>query len=72
MRLSRLNLWTAIVSLVASLVWFATGQMATGLIWLALSLVWLALALGRLRSSIEEPQAMARLVRRLSRMLLWS
>jgi hypothetical protein len=72
MKLSQLNLMTAVASLVASLVWFATGQNATGLIWLACSLVWLALAIGRLRHPVEEPHPIARLMRRLSRMLLWS
>jgi len=72
MKLSRLNLLTAIVSLAASLIWIGTGQNATGLIWLGCSLVWIALAIGRLRHSVEEPHPMARLMRRLSRMLLWS
>ncbi|MFY9728024.1 MAG: hypothetical protein WAJ87_21195, partial [Bryobacteraceae bacterium] len=71
MNLNRLNLLTAIISLVASLVWFAIGQNAAGLIWLACSLVWLALAIGRVRRSVEEPHPMSRLIRRLSRMLLW-
>jgi hypothetical protein len=72
MKLSRLNLLTAVISLVASLVWFATGQNATGLIWLVCSFVWLALAIARLRRSMDEPFPMAQLLRRLSRMLLWS
>jgi len=72
MELSRLNLVTAVISLVACLVWLATGQNATGFIWLACSLVWLALAIDRLRSTVEEPHPIARLMRRLSRMLLWS
>ncbi len=73
MKLSRLNLLTAVVALGASLVWFATGQIATGLIWLGCSVVWLALALYRcFRPSIGEPNPMGRLARRLSRMLLWS
>ncbi len=72
MKLSHLNFLTAIISLFASLVWLATGQNATGFIWLACSLVWLALAIGRLRTSIEEPHPIKRLMRRLSRMLLWS
>ncbi len=72
MKLSRLNLLTAVISLLASLVWFAIGQIAAGFIWFVCSLVWLALAISRLRHSIEEPNPTARLVRRLSRMLLWS
>ncbi|MGA2040769.1 MAG: hypothetical protein ABSH42_15930 [Bryobacteraceae bacterium] len=72
MKLSRLNLSTASVSLAASLVWFAMGQNAAGLVWLACSLVWLALAIGGLRHPVEGPHPTARLMRRLSRMLLWS
>lgn len=72
MRLSRLNLLTATASLAASLLWIGIGQNATGFIWLACSLVWLALAVGRLRHPVEEPHPIARLMRRLSRMLLWS
>jgi hypothetical protein len=72
MKLSRLNLMTAVIALVVSLVWFAIGQNATGLIWLGCSLAWVALAIGRLRRPVEAPHPMARLMRRLSRMLLWS
>ncbi len=72
MKLSRLNLLTAFISLAASLVWFAIGQIAAGFIWFVCSLVWLALAIGQSRHSIEEPHPAARLVRRLSRTLFWS
>lgn len=72
MKLSRLNLLTALVSLCASAVWFAYGENATGLIWLVCSLVWLVLAIAHLRSSTDEPNPVRRLARRLSRMLLWS
>ncbi len=72
MNLSLLNLLTAVISLLASLVWFALGQTVTGLIWFACSLVWLALTVARLRTPADEPHPMARLLRRLSRMLTWS
>ena len=72
MKLRHLNLLTAVVSLCASLAWFAAGQNATGLAWLAGSLVWLALSIYRLRSPSTEPEPIARMARRLSRMLLWS
>ena len=68
----RLNLLAAVISLIASLVWFVMGQNATGLFWLACSLIWLALAIARLRRSIDEAHPIARLVRRLSHMLVWS
>jgi hypothetical protein len=45
----RLNLLAAVISLIASLVWFVMGQNATGLLWLACSLIWLALAIARFR-----------------------
>lgn len=72
MSLSRLNLVTAFVAFLASFVWFATGQNATGAVWLASSLVWLALAVTRLRSSNVEPHPASRLAHRLSRLLIWS
>lgn len=72
MKLNRLNSLTALTSFVASLVCLALGQNATGLIWLVFSVVWLALSPARFRSSIHEPNPASRLVRRLSRMLLWS
>jgi hypothetical protein len=72
MRVNYLNALTALISLLASGVWFAIGQSFAGLIWLVCSLVWLALAIAYLRSSAEEPNPVRRLARRLSRMLLWS
>ncbi len=72
MKLSWLNFVTAVISLVASLVWFAIGQNVTGLIWLACSLVWLVLAIGKVRRPVVEPHPMPRLMSRLSRILLWS
>lgn len=71
MSLSRLNLLTAMISLLASFVWLASGHVADGLFWLACSVVWLALAVARLRSPGDEPRPLARLLRRVSRMLLW-
>jgi hypothetical protein len=72
MKLSRLNLLTAGISLVASLVWVAIGQNAAGFIWFVCSLVWLGLTAGHLRSATEESYPMARLMRRLWRMAIWS
>ncbi len=72
MKLNRLNLVTALVSLAAALVWILIGQTAAGMIWLVCSLVWVVLALAGLRSSEYEPSPARRLARRLSRMLLWS
>jgi hypothetical protein len=72
MKLRELNALTALLSLGGSLVWFAIGQSASGLIWLACSLVWSALAAAHLRSSTTEPNPLRRVGRRLSRLLLWS
>lgn len=72
MKLNRLNFVTALVAFLASGIWFATGQHATGVIWLACSFVWLTLAIARLRSSIVEPHPVSRLAHRLARLLLWS
>jgi|GEM_PF-2342081 len=71
MKLNRLNLWTALVSFVASGIWFFTGQVATGCIWLIFSLIWLILAVIRLRSTVIERNPVSRLAHRLSRMLIW-
>ncbi len=72
MKLSRLNLVTAVVALLASGVWFALGQNLTAVIWLACSVVWLSAAIVRFRSASVEPHPVSRVVRRLSRLLLWS
>ncbi|HVX65731.1 MAG TPA: hypothetical protein VHA11_03970 [Bryobacteraceae bacterium] len=71
MKRHRLNLLTALGSLGGSAVWFATGQSATGFIWLVASLIWLGAATMRFRLPAEEPAPAKRLARRLSRMLLW-
>lgn len=71
MKLNRLNLLTALISFLASGLWFSLGQVVTGLVWLVCSLVWLVLAIVRLRSPVVEPAPASRLVRRLSRLLLW-
>ncbi len=72
MRLSRLNLLTAAVALIASVVWFAIGQVWAGIVSTACSLVWLVLAIARLRSPASEPGPARRMARRLSRLLIWS
>ena len=71
MKLSYLNFWTAVISLLASLVWFAIGDGLSGLIWFVFSLVWLVRAVARLRSPDHEPRPGGRLARRFWRMLLW-
>jgi hypothetical protein len=72
MKVNRLNLLTALVSFAASGVWLATGQSATGLVWLICSVAWLTLAIAGFRASTDEPHPLRRLARRLSRMLIWS
>ena len=72
MRLSYLNLLTAAAAFAGSFVWFATGQIPTGVVWLAGSLIWLIVAVYRLRASTDEPRPGLRFTRRLSRLLLWS
>jgi hypothetical protein len=69
---SQLNLVMAVASFVGSVGWFAIGQNPTGLIWFIGSLIWLIIAICRMRDSAEEPRPLARLARRLSRLLLWS
>ncbi len=72
MKLSRLNLLSALVSFVLSCVWLAMGQSVSGIIWLVCSLVWLALSLAPGESSATEDHPTTRLARRLSRLLMWS
>lgn len=72
MKLSRLNLLSALVSFSLSCIWLAMGQSVSGMIWLICSLVWLTLSFAYRDSSINEPNPLRRLGRRLSRLLLWS
>ncbi|MCX6622344.1 MAG: hypothetical protein NTY38_14995 [Acidobacteria bacterium] len=72
MKLNRLNLVTALISLGAAGVWLTIGQDVTGVIWLVCGLVWLTLAVTHFQSPAGEPNPVIRFVRRLSRMLLWS
>lgn len=72
MKLHRLNVLSAFISLAVSCLWLAIGQTATGFIWLVCSLIWLVLGIAHLRTSDTEPHPMRRLARRLSRLLIWS
>lgn len=71
MKLRRLNLLTAIVSIFASGVFLYIGESLLALIWLAASVVWFMLAVAPHCSSPIEFNTGTRLRRRLSRMLLW-
>ena len=71
MKLRRLNLLTAIVSVCASGVFLYIGESLNALLWLAASVVWFMLAVAPHRSSPIEINTGTRLLRRLSRMLLW-
>ena len=71
-KLHRVNLIAALISLAGACVWFATAQTVTGMIWLVCSLVWLASGVAHRRSLATEREPMKRLARRVSRLLLWS
>ncbi len=71
MRLAHLNLWSALLSLLGSVVWLVLGEAPSGLVWLAASLVWVALAIGYARNPSTEPHPLRRLARRVSRLLLF-
>ncbi len=72
MRLSHLNLLTALLSLLGSLIYLATGDAVVGLVWLAISLVWLVVGIYTLsRSGETEEFPLRRLARRLSRLLMF-
>ncbi len=72
MRLTFLNLVSAIGSLVGALVLMMLGQVVSGLIWIAASIVWLSLAVAVLRDPSAEPNPVRRMLRRLSRLLMFS
>jgi hypothetical protein len=72
MKLGHLNLLTALLSLVGSLIYLATGDAAVGVAWLAISLVWLAAGFYMLsRSDETEEFPLRRLARRVSRLLMF-
>jgi len=72
MRLGYLNLLTALLSLVGSLIYLFTGNVVVGVVWLAVSLAWLAIGIYTLsRSSETEEFPLRRLVRRFSRLLMF-
>jgi predicted anti-sigma-YlaC factor YlaD len=72
MQRSRFNLWSAAISLAGALLWLGMGQAVSGLIWLVASLAWLISAMIQYRSAAHEPRAAKGLLRRFSRLLLWS
>ena len=71
MTVSRLNLLTALLSLIGALVALFLGNALVGLLWLAITLVWLLLAVRAAGKRDYEHQPFSRLARRLSRLLLW-
>ena len=74
MRHSHLSLLTAIVSLLGAFAWLAFGNPLSGLLWIAISVGWLLTAIVQLRrADAIEPSPAPRLLRRLSRLILfWS
>jgi hypothetical protein len=72
MKLSRLNLLSALVSFTLGWILLAMGQSWSGIVWLICSLVWLCLSVAQRGASISEPNPARRLARRLSRLLIWS
>ncbi len=72
MKVSRLNLLTALLSLAGALIALFFGEVFAGLLWLAISVVWLLLAVLKARKPDYEGEPLQRLRRRLWRMLLWS
>jgi hypothetical protein len=72
MRLGYLNLLTALLSLVGSLIYLFTGNVVVGVVWLGISLAWLAIGIYTLsRSSETEEFPLRRLARRFSRLLMF-
>lgn len=72
MRLSRLNLLSALVSFGLSCIWLAMGQSLAGMIWLICSLAWFVLSIKRREPTVTEPRPVSRLLRRLWRLAIWS
>ena len=71
MKLSRLNLLTALVSLAGALIFLWLGSAVVALLWLAITVVWLALALRAAGRSDVEDEPFRRLARRIYRLLLY-
>jgi hypothetical protein len=72
MRLGYLTLLAALLSFVGSLFYLFTGNVAVGVVWLAISLVWLAAGFYALtRSSEIEEFPLRCLARRFSRLLMF-
>lgn len=71
MRLAYLNLLTALISLLAAVIWTFGGSVMVGLIWAGASLAWMAAAVYAARHGGTEPRPAPRLLRRLSRMLMY-
>lgn len=71
MTVSRLNLLTALLSLIGALIALFAGNGFAGLVWLAITLVWLLLAVRAAWKRDYEDEPFSRLTRRLFRMLLW-
>lgn len=72
MKLHRLNLLSALISVAASCLWLALGQGLSGLIWLVCSLVWFGMAFAYRHSPTAESAPARRLVRRFTRLMIWS
>ena len=69
---ARLNFLSATVSMIGSLILLATARVPSALVWFAASIVWLVLAVRNRRKLSKAESAGWRMVRRFSRLLLFS
>jgi len=71
---SQMSLISAALSFVCAVIWLATRNGATGVLWVAISIGWLVASIVKWgRSDEMEPSPGRRLVRRFSRMMMfWS
>jgi hypothetical protein len=72
MKPARLNFLSAVVSIIGSLILLATARVPSAFVWFAASIVWLGLAVRNLGELSKAESAGWRMVRRFSRLLLFS
>ena len=73
MTAAKVNLVAAFLALVGGILWIAMGHVVSGLIWLAVSVVWLAVGIAKSRQpGDQEAHPVQTLVRKFSRLFLWS
>ena len=69
---ARLNVLSALISMVGSFTFLVTSSVPRGLIWFTISIVWFVMAARSRGKSLRVESPSRRIARRLSRLLLFS